>query len=120
MSKKLIICAIIAIFTLSIFSFVYATDVIIDLDSNNTTASSNDENSILSIDNTNVDNTIYTSTPTDNQSVEDTQEPAVTTTTTSYDEDSNELSVTNIINIILIVVGVVLVLLGIAIITRLK
>jgi len=42
-----------------------------------------------------------------------------TTSTTDY-EDPGELSITNMINIILIVVGVVLILLGIAIIIKLK
>ena len=41
MSKKILIYTILAIFVFSMFGFVYATDVIIDLDSNNTTANSN-------------------------------------------------------------------------------
>ena len=126
MKKKILIFTIIAVFALSVFSIVFATDVVIDLDSNtnnprsttNLTDTTTDTSS--SDSNNSVDNTIYTSNPSEEISSEtNTQEPVITTSV-SADEESDGLSITNMINIVLIVVGVVLILLGIAIIIRLK
>ena len=65
------------------------------------------------LDTTDLDNTI----PTSDETLSDYEQ--VATTSTDYDV-SSDLSISNMINIILIVVGVVLVLLGIAIIIKLK
>ena len=82
-----------------------------------------------SLTNTTIDNTIYSANQNDNQSVSNNDgvspissqdfSQSVTTTTSDY-QDEGELSIGNMINIILIVVGVVLVFLGIAIIIKLK
>lgn len=124
MNKKFIIYTILAILVLSISSLVFASDVIIDLESNNTSirnATIDSNNTTSETSNSTIDNTTYSSIPTVDKETPDTEEiQSPATTTSSYEEDSSELSITNIINIVLIVVGVVLVLLGIAIITRLK
>lgn len=103
MAKKIIyISLILCLFSLNI---VYATDIVMDLNDNtNSTQTS--------------DNTLYSDTQIEDSSVNESDNVS-STTTTEY-EDPGELSITNIINIILIVVGVVLVLLGIAIIIKLK
>ena len=118
--KKKLISLIIMILMISIFTIKisYATDVLMDLQSTDSLNTVPDSTSLI-------DTTTYTaddsvSTVPQNTSDTTTQEsiPAVTTTT-DYD-DSAELSVSNMINIILIAVGVVLILLGIAIIIKLK
>lgn len=107
MLKKVLCFSIILLMSISLLNVVLATDVIMDLNtvSNNETQTS--------------DNTANPTLPdaSAENSVSDYQ--PITTTTTDY-EDSTELSISNMINIILIVVGVVLVLLGIAIIIKLK
>ena len=72
-----------------------------------------------------VDNTIYSDvqddTVIDSSEDLDYDETFPTTTITEdYDDSSAELSISNMINIILIVVGVVLILLGIAIVIKIK
>lgn len=103
MAKKIIyISLILCLFSLNI---AYATDIVMDLNDNtNSTQTS--------------DNTLYSDTQVEESLVNESDDVS-STTTTEY-EDPGELSITNIINIILIVVGVVLVLLGIAIIIKLK
>lgn len=103
MAKKIIyISLILCLFSLNI---AYATDIVMDLNANtNSTQTS--------------DNTLYSDTQVEESLVNESDDVS-STTTTEY-EDPGELSITNIINIILIVVGVVLVLLGIAIIIKLK
>lgn len=127
MNKKILVSLIVfALFFATCFCF--ATDnIVMNLNnsssSSNNTASNNSANTSAqntSSQDTVEDNTIYgaqdqTATPTQDSSYSDTS----VSTASQYD-DSGDLSVTNIINIILIVVGVVLVLLGIAIILRLK
>lgn len=133
MNKKILIWSLIIIFSIAFTSFVYATDIVMDLNSpvsntndsrlpsdtvDNTNSNTAVPNSLAS---DNVDNTIYSTDNTTEDidaSAGDQLEPEITTTT-NY-EDSGDLSVTNMINIILIVVGVVLILLGIAIIIRMK
>lgn len=122
MNKKIFVFSLIFIFLLTFISFSYATDVVMNLNSTNSTSNqstgTSNTNTDTNTSNTDeVDNTIYSPEPTASLD-EDVEEP-ITTSTDNY-EDSGELSVTNMINIILIVVGVVLILLGIAIIIRLK
>ena len=116
MSKKILCFGIIYILSfILLFNICYATDLSRSLD-----------NSSVS---TTADNTIYSAIQDNNQDVtvdntvspissQDFSQP-VTTTTSDY-QDEGELSIGNMINIILIVVGVVLVFLGIAIIIKLK
>ena len=119
MKKKLIsfiiICLITSIFLIKIS---YATDVLMDLQS--TDSMNTVQNSTLLINNTTytADNSVSTVSQNTSDSTTHESIPAVTTTT-DYD-NSAELSVSNMINIILIAVGVVLILLGIAIIIKLK
>jgi len=109
MLKKLLYFSIILIISTLFLNISYATDVVMDLD-----------NSVANSTQT-IDNTIYTSNPDEQYSEDLTSdyEQAATTTTTDY-ESETELSISNIINIVLISVGVVLILLGIAIIIKLK
>ena len=101
MVKKIIYISI--ILCLFMLNISYATDIIMDLNDN--TNSTNTSNETF-------DNSITLD-------VESEYDDVSSTTTTEY-EDPGELSITNMINIILIVVGVVLVLLGIAIIIKLR
>ena len=104
MIKKIIYISI--ILCLFMFNIAYATDIVMDLNSNTNSINTSNE----TVDNTLSQVDDYLSGEYDDVS---------STTTTEY-EDPGELSITNMINIILIVVGVVLVLLGIAIIIKLK
>lgn len=111
MTKKILCFSIILFINIFLLNISFATDVLMDLE--NTTAYSAQT----------IDNTTYTLDNTDANTESTTYndyEPIVTTTTTTDYEDSTELSISNMINIILIVVGVVLILLGIAIIIKLK
>jgi len=115
MFKKLLCCSVILIISILLLNVSYATDIAM---STNVI----DPNTIEPP----IDDTIYSSDlnalNSDIPNVEDTTldyEDSVTTTTTDY-EDSTDLSISNIINIILISVGIVLILLGIAIIIKLK
>ena len=101
MVKKIIY--ILIIICLFMFNIAHATDIIMDLNSNTDSPNTSDEA---------FDNSI-------NLDIDSAYDDVSSTTTTEY-EDPGELSITNMINIILIVVGVVLVLLGIAIIIKLK
>lgn len=123
MNKKFLVFSLILVFSLFFATNCFALNILTDLNNtidNSTNVVTNDIS-----DNTNnavTDNTIYT--PSDNTNSNEVEEDSyideapITTTTTEY-EDSGELSITNMINIIFIVVGVVLILLGIAIIIRL-
>lgn len=116
MSKKFLCFGIIFILSfVFFFNICYATDLSRSL--------------VNSLSNTTIDNTIYSANQNDSQSVADnnivapisSQDFSQPVTTTSLDyQDEGELSIGNMINIILIVVGVVLVFLGIAIIIKLK
>lgn len=110
MSKKILCFSIILFISILLLNVSYATDILMDLQNNSANSSQT------------IDTTTYTSnnnvTTTESTTYSD-YEPVATTTTTDY-EDSTELSISNMINIILIVVGVVLILLGIAIIIKLK
>lgn len=120
MNKKILILSILLIFSLTFINYVHATDDVI-MDLNTSTANQ------TSTGNAAIDNTIYSSNSGTNENTiqdpdqdvsYDNQIPA-TTSTEDYD-NSADLSITNMINIILIVVGVVIILLGIAIIIKLK
>ena len=121
MNKTIKILLFILMFGLLVVSFSYATDINMDLQPNvvsgNTTSSvASTENNI----NANVTNqgtttnTITSSTP-QNSVLSDTQSTTVKTVSSTQNES---LSLTSILNILLIVVGVVLILLGIAILIR--
>jgi len=105
MVKKLLCFLLILCFVLFLSNIAYAADILMDL--NTSTNSVDATNEVIDDTITNVDTT------------EPIIEYETTTSTTDY-EDPGELSITNMINIILIVVGVVLILLGIAIIIKLK
>lgn len=106
--KILYISIILCLFLLNI---AYATDIVMDLNDTTFTDTSSQT----------VDNTMYgTSSDIQEENSSLTEYEDVSSTITTEYEDPGELSITNIINIILIVVGVVLVLLGIAIIIKLK
>lgn len=112
MSKKFLCFSIIFFISILLFNVSYATNINIATELENTATDSVQT----------IDDTIYTS-DTNVSTTESTDYsdygPVATTTTTDY-EDSTELSISNMINIVLIVVGVVLILLGIAIIIKLK
>lgn len=124
MSKKLLFLSIIFIIITLLFNISYATDILMDLEENNATSSQNSNVTNTENETQLADNTIINSSEestTDQENIDDTYaeyDPA-TTTTTDY-EESSELSIPNIINIVLVSVGIVLILLGIAIIIKLK
>ena len=109
MFKKFLCFSIILLFGLILLNQSYATDVLMDL--NNTNNTNNNEAQTI-------DNEMY---ETASNSIEDASDydTPITTTVTDY-EDSTDLSISNMLNIMLIVVGIVLVLLGIAIIIKLR
>ena len=114
MSKKIFLVFLI-MFLVVFNSICFATDSI-NMDLSNT---SNSNNSSNFVDTTTVDGAATLDrSSTDESSSSDASMPSVSTTT-DYD-DSGEMSITNIINIILIVVGIVIIFLGIAIIIKIK
>lgn len=123
MSKKILVLAVFIICAMVCLQFTYATDAAQDP---SIAEATEDSTAAAAASTEPVDNTIYTSNPDQTQdatadATDPTVDEPVTSTVESSDyEDSGDLSITNIINIILIVVGVVLILLGIAIIIRLK
>lgn len=97
---------------------IFATDIVMDLNTSTNT------NTNSSLDET-IDNTIYgadTSSGDEIMPSTDIDSPiSDISVSNDYDVESNdELSFSNMINIVLIVVGIVLILLGIAIILKLK
>ena len=104
---------------LFVSNIAYASDIVMDLNTATNSANTSSETG---------DNTIYSDVQDNTVSdVIDTSEDLdydetipTTTITEDYDDTSAELSISNMINIILIVVGVVLILLGIAIIIKIK
>ena len=118
MSKKLFLCLIILIFTTLLLHVVYATDIATPYTLTSNT--SVEDNTINTLDLNAEEENISISTDISDSSLNsEFSTPTTITTTTDYD-DSSELSISDIINIILISVGVVLILLGIAIIIKLK
>ena len=99
LSLFLILCLIFAISNIS-----YATDdVVMDLSEET------------------VDDTLYNANDNLDETTENEETDEIPLISTDYDVSSDdELSISNFINIILIVVGIVLILLGIAILTKLK
>lgn len=113
MSKKIFLVFLI-MFLVVFYSICFATDSInMDLSNSTTLNTSSDL-----IDTTTIDGSDSVTSPSQDDQIAETSMPTVSTTT-DYD-NSGELSVTNIINIILIVVGIVIIFLGIAIIIKIK
>ena len=108
MFKKFLSFSMILFLSIFLLNTALATDVVMNL------TDPNNESQVA-------DNTTSSSDVIENNVTEDVSTDYRTpiSTTTDY-EDSSELTISNMINIILIVVGVVLVLLGIAIIIKLK
>ena len=122
MNKKLFFISLVLFIVLIFVNACYATgDVIMDLNTLTTGDNSTTFDNTISDNNltSSQDNTIYSPSQSDDVQDNYVEELPITTTTTEY-EASGELSITNMINIILIVVGIVLILLGIAIIIRLN
>ncbi len=98
------------------FNYVYAMDINMNLSNTNiSTNSSSIQNTNTAISNNN--NTIGNTTNNYYSPVSDDYSVSLGT---MNDLPENELGFTNILNIILIVVGILLILLGIAIMIRLK
>lgn len=121
MNKTIKVLLFILMFGLLVVSFSYATDINMDLQPNvvsgNTTSSVTSTENNINANVTNqgtTTNTITSSTP-QNSVLSDTQSTTVKTVSSTQNES---LSLTSILNILLIVVGVVLILLGIAILIR--
>lgn len=113
MTKIVKVLLIILMFGLFVVSFSYATDINMNLQpNNNSTGYSSQENSIDDEDD--YDNTLNNSVETDNSIDQSTTVKSVS----SVAEESFGLS--QILNILLIVVGIVLILLAIAILIRLN
>ena len=118
MLKKLLYFTTILLVATLFLNIYYANDIVMVL--NTTTSNVENRNSVIS--DTVDDTTIGYEEDSTTDITEDFSTPyeeSTSTTTTDYD-DGAELSISNIINIILISVGVVLILLGIAIILKLK
>lgn len=106
MNKKILCFSIILIISVLCFNISYATNIVTGFENITDGSQINDD-------------TLYS---TNNESIsidEPIEEEAATITTTDY-ESETELSVSNMINIVLIAVGIVLIFLGIAIIIKLK
>lgn len=112
MTKKIIFVFLILTISIFILNISYATDIIMDL---NTTSNTSISPNNIQPNDININSDELSDTE-DSTLISDFEEIS---TTTDYDE-SADLSISNIINIILIAVGVVLILLGIAIILKLK
>lgn len=116
MLKKCLYLLSILCLILFISNTVLASDVVMDLNTSNTNTNSSDQT---------VDDTIYgRDTSSGNEIMPNTDADSTISdisVSNDYDvESSDELSISNMINIVLIVVGIVLILLGIAIILKLK
>lgn len=115
MLKKCLYLLLVLCILFFISNTVFASDLVMDLNTRDTTNSQEES----------VDNTIYGSeTSSGDEILSSENEDSLTSgisVSNDYDiESSEELSISNMINIVLIVVGVVLILLGIAIILKLK
>ena len=118
MAKKILCFSIIILINIFLLNVSYATDISMDLE--NTSSSSvqtTDDTTYTSDTNIDTDTDTDADITTTYETTYNDYKPVATTT--DYDE-STDLSISNIINIILIVVGVVLILLGIAIIIKLN
>lgn len=115
MLNKILNIFFILFLIITISNICYATgDVVMDLNATNT-SNEDIDNTIYSSENlleneviSNSDDT-FSDIPSDDYNISN-----------DYDVSSDDLSISNIINIIFIVVGIVLILLGIAIILKLK
>lgn len=125
MLKKLLYFSIISLIVILFVNISYASDIVSSF--NNTTNSNANitisNNQVSNTIDSTTDNTIYSQNTDEQNIVQDIatsyEQEAAITTTEDY-ESETELSISNMINIILIVVGIVLILLGIAIIIKLK
>lgn len=114
MLKKIIYILSILCLIFFISNTVLATDIVMDLNTStntNTDTNSSDET---------IDSTIYGGGTFSEDEVTPNTDSGVSVSNDYDVESSDELSVSNMINIVLIVVGIVLILLGIAIILKLK
>lgn len=116
MAKKILCFSIIILISIFLLNVSYATDISMDLD-NITSSSTQTTDDTTYTSGTNIDTDTDADTTTTEETTYNDYKPVATTT--DYNE-STDLSISNIINIILIVVGVVLILLGIAIIIKLN
>ena len=116
MVKKFLYVLIILLFSISFFNISYATDILEDLNNSTTTSLNSNQANSENI----IDNTIYSANlqSTDNTTADVSTDYMQPTTSTVDYEDSSDLSISNMINIILIAVGIVLIFLGIAIIIK--
>ena len=110
-------------------SYVYATNI--DLNLPGITSENNEQtsNNVEPASNEQTSNNINNSTENDFNTVDNTVDNSITTPSTPTEtlqpsgvstSAETELGITNIINILLITVGVILILLGIAILIRLR
>ena len=103
---------ILMIFLMFLGTVVFATDINMNLGNNPNSATNEASNSEQ-------DNTL-TEESTTNTATQNEQTNNSTTITSVSAEEETSLSFNNILNILLIVIGIVLILLGIAILIRLK
>ncbi len=128
MAQKVLKILFILFILLSIcINYIYATDIDMDLPNNNSNVFDSSENTNQNIENTitdtNSENTANTlENIADSITDDDASLPSAETLSPSVISTSQEsgLSTTNIINILLITVGVIIILLAIAIIIRLN
>ena len=128
MAQKVLKILFILFILLSIcINYIYATDIDMDLPNNNSNVFDSSENTNQNIENTitdtNSENTANTlENIADSIADDDVSLPSAETLSPSVISTSQEsgLSTTNIINILLITVGVIIILLAIAIIIRLN
>jgi len=122
--KKITIIPLIIILLLIFSSYIYALDSSIDMNLTAPTA----QNSTDVSDNTDTSDNTGASTTNDTNATADTNSAASadtavtspTVTSTSSSSDQGLFSSSNILNIILITIGIVLILLGVAIFIRTK
>lgn len=122
MNKLIKIFSIFAVLTLFVFASNYCYAINMNLTNNNASnnATTNTENNTSNDVANNASNTSSNASTNDNKSNNQEVQNSSFSTTVSGVEESSELDITNILNIFLIVIGILLILLGIAIIIRLK
>lgn len=99
-------------------SYVFATDIDLNLPATNDTTTEATENFVSENENVIAENNSFNDISDVDDRFDTTLHP--TATSTSSASSQNGLSISDIINILLITVGVILILLAIAIIIRLK
>lgn len=116
MKKSIKILSILFVTLLFVVSFSYATDINMNLQSVNDSQTLNTSYN-NSYSNNASQNTTSGQTSNNSTVLSSTSSTTVSTSSSNSDEG---LSFTNILNILLIVVGIVLILLGVAILIRMK